>query len=116
MTMAQTRSTGGRSGDAGRETRSIPAGTASLPEVCPPAPSRTRTARCVASIPSSTAKADRATLIATVLTVGRWHHQLCPVVGRTKASTERQADRRWTQAVGRWPFGAQDERNDDGLA
>lgn len=63
--------------------KSMPSGTTRSLAVCQPAPLRTSTARCCASILSSRAKAANANPMVSVVTVGSRHHQLWPVVGRT---------------------------------
>jgi hypothetical protein len=85
LTSGHNRSAGCSSGEyGGSRTRSIPSGTTSRALVWPPAPSQTSTTRFVASIPSSWANVARAAVIATADRVGSRHHQLSPVVGRTK--------------------------------
>jgi hypothetical protein len=84
-TRVHNRSAGCNSGEAGgRKTTCTPSGSTTLLLLCQPAWSTTRTTRWSASIPSSWAKVARATVIASVLTVGNRPHQLCPVLGRTK--------------------------------
>lgn len=75
-----------------------------------PAPSSTSTARGVASIPWSAAKAARTVLITWLVTVGTSAHQRWPVRGRTTPNTYSHWSRRRTQAGGRCPRLAQTRR------